>query len=105
MNVAALEPVTTLRIVNPDPKYKPARLIAPTTLGYIHIAAAVRPSPIPPVLPSVERTSVLVRLKELAHRLEHLDDVVKATVYRGIVMPPTARFSSYLKERGDAIHL
>lgn len=37
-----------LQIVNPDPKYSKARLIEPTTLGYIHLAAEVSPLPMPP---------------------------------------------------------
>ena len=36
-----------LRIVNPDPKYSTATLIAPTTLGYVHLAAEVRPRHVP----------------------------------------------------------
>ena len=31
-----------LRIVNENPKYPPFKLIEPTTLGYIHLAAAVQ---------------------------------------------------------------
>jgi hypothetical protein len=36
-----------LRIVNPDPKYSAVMLIPPTTLGYVHLAAEVRPPPRP----------------------------------------------------------
>ena len=97
---------TELRIVNPDPRYPKAKLIEPTTLGYIYLAAAVRPpGRIPLVLPSTQRSRLLRHLKELARGVERLDEVVKATVFRAIVMPPTARFSSYLKQRGDSIHL
>ena len=32
-----------LQIVNADPTYTPVRLSAPTTRGYIHVAAEVRP--------------------------------------------------------------
>jgi len=32
-----------LRIVNENPKYPPVKLIEPTTLGYIHLAAVVQP--------------------------------------------------------------
>jgi hypothetical protein len=105
MSMTVSEPATTPRIVNPDPQYAPAALIEPATLGYIYVAASVRPGPIPLVLPSVERSSVLVRLKELARGIERLDAVKQATVFRAIVMPPTARFSSYLKERGRSLHV
>src|SRR3954464_4701826 len=97
---------TELRIVNPDPRYPKARLIEPTTLGYIYLAAPVRPpGRLPLVLPSLERSRLLRHLKELARGIERLNEVVKATVFRAIVMPPTARFSSYLKQRGASIHL
>jgi hypothetical protein len=36
-----------LRIVNPDPKYSTVTLIPPTTLGYVHLAAEVRPPATP----------------------------------------------------------
>src|SRR5262249_62175232 len=90
---------------NADPRYTRAKLIEPTTLGYIYIAASVRRSPLPLVLPSAERRKLLRRLKGLARTIEQLDEVVKATVFRAIVMPPTARMSSYLKERGAAVHV
>jgi hypothetical protein len=94
-----------LHIVNPDSKYPKAELIEPTTLGYIYIAAAVQPGLIPLVLPSVRRSKLLTRLKELARGLERLDSVVKVTVFRAIVMPPTVWFSSYLKGRSASLHI
>jgi len=105
MSVQPNGPDSEPRIVNADPRYPKARLIEPTTLGYIYAAAAVRPGPLPLVLPSAERSSLLVRLKELARELERLDEVVKATVFRAIAMPPTARSNSYLKERGASLHV
>ena len=36
-----------LRIVNENPKYPPFKLIEPTTLGYIHLAAVVQPRRVP----------------------------------------------------------
>lgn len=105
MNVQLKEATAEPRIVNADPRYPKARLVEPTTLGYVYVAAAVRPGPIPLVLPSAERSCLLVRLKELARELERLDAVVQATVFRAIVMPPTARSNSYLKERGASLHV
>jgi hypothetical protein len=99
-----------LNIVNPDPRYPRVNLIEPTTLGYIHLAAEVRPRPMPPQrLPFVpngrEKTELLSSLKMLANRLEQLESVEKATVFAAVAIPPTSRFSSYLKERADSIHL
>jgi hypothetical protein len=99
-----------LNIVNPDPKYSRVNLIEPTTLGYIHLAAEVSPSPMPPQrLPFVPngraREELLSSLKMLASRLEQLESVEKATVFDAVAIPPTSRFSSYLKERADSIHL
>src|SRR5215211_1815077 len=99
-----------LNIVNPDPRYSPVNLIEPTTLGYIHLAAEVRPRPMPPQrLPFVpngrEKAELLGRLKMLANSLEQLESVEKTTVFDAVAIPPTSRFSSYLKERADSIHL
>jgi hypothetical protein len=93
------------QIVNADFGYPQARLIEPTTLGYLYVAATVRPGPLPLVLPSAERAGLLVRLKGIARQLARLDAVVDATIFRAIVMPPTARFSAYLKERGASLHV
>jgi hypothetical protein len=93
------------RIVNPDPKYGKAKLIEPTTLGYLYVAAAVRPGRLPFVLPNGERANLLKELKNLARGVEQQDDVVKANVFRAIAMPPTARMSSYVKERGSSLHV
>jgi hypothetical protein len=99
-----------LNIVNPDPTYSPVNLIEPTTLGYIHLAAEVRPRPMPPqrlrfVSNGREKTELLGRLKMLASRLEQLELVEKATVFGAVAIPPTSRFSSYLKERVGSIHI
>jgi hypothetical protein len=105
MSTNISEPATKLRIVNADPRYPKATLIEPTTLGYLYLAAAVRPSPIPLVLPSGERSKLLKRVKELARGLQRLDEVVNATVFRAIVMPPTTRFSRFLQEHGAAVRV
>jgi hypothetical protein len=99
-----------LNIINPDPRYSPVNLIEPTTLGYIHLAAEVRPRPMPPQrLPFVpngrEKTELIGRLKMLANSLEQLESVEKATVFDAVAIPPTSRFNSYLKERADSIHI
>jgi hypothetical protein len=93
------------RIVNADPKYTKVKLIEPTTLGYIHVAAAVRPGSLPLVLPSGARSRLLAALKEMARQLEQLDEVVSATVFRARILPPTTRSSSYLTGRKGTLHV
>lgn len=91
-----------LRIVNENPKYPPVKLIEPTTLGYIHLAAVVQPRRAPFVPMGREKAQLLARLKHLAHQLEQLDMVEKVTVFDSIVMAPP---SGYVKQHRDAIHL
>jgi hypothetical protein len=94
-----------LHIVNPDPRYPKANLIEPTPLGYLYLAGKVRRGSGPVVLPSIQRSRLLKRLKTLARQLERVDAVLKATVFRAIVRPPTARFSPYLQQRGPSFHI
>ncbi|MGH3328836.1 MAG: hypothetical protein ACRDPT_13775 [Streptomycetales bacterium] len=92
-----------LEIVNPQPKYPPVQLIDPPQLGYIHVAAAVGPpaQPGPPVpRRSREKTALFTRLKSLATELEKLSEVVKATVYHAIVVPPPG---GYAKDRAGHV--
>ena len=93
-----------LRIVNAELGYGKAPLIEPTKHGYVYMAASVQPGRFPLVLPSAGRARLVAKLKVLAEQLEDIRAVVKATVFRAIVVPPTARFSSYLKERGASLH-
>jgi hypothetical protein len=97
-----------LQIVDPDTKYSKAKLIEPTTLGYIHLAAEVSPLPTPPqrlpFLPGArDKTELLGKLKLLGHRLQQLDSVGKVTVFEAVVIPPTSRLGSYLKEQEGSI--
>lgn len=92
-------------IVNADPRYAKAALIEPSPHGFILVAATVRPGPLPITLPSRARSQLLAALKELARQLEQLDAVVQTSVFRATVMPPTARQSAYLRDRGSAIHV
>ena len=95
-----------LTIVNPEPKYADVELVEPATLGYLHVAAEVRPRRLPFLqrLPAGREKSELIgRLKELARRLEQQEAVEKVTVFDAVVIPP-ARFG-YLKERADSIQV
>ena len=90
-----------LRIINDIPKYPPVKLIEPTTLGYIRLAAVVRPHRVRFVLMGREKAQLGARLKHLAHQLEQLDMVEEATVFHAIVMAPSG---GYVKQHRDAIH-
>ena len=80
-----------LAIVNPSPKWPSATLREPLPYGYIHVAAVVEPprQPGPPFPGRSERKrALLARLKALAAALERLEPVVRATVYRAVLVPP-----------------
>jgi hypothetical protein len=94
-----------LRLVNADPKYPKATLIPPTIRGYLYVAAAVRPGTLPVVLPSAHRSQLLNTLKTLTKDLAAVDAVVKIDLFRALVMPPTASFSAYLKERRTSLRV
>jgi hypothetical protein len=91
-----------LTIVNADPKYSAVKLIEPTTLGYIHIAAEVHPRALPFLPNGREKSEVITKLKELAHSLEELDAVERVTVFDALAFAPP---SAYVQERRDAVHV
>jgi hypothetical protein len=79
----------TPTIRKPNPKYGKAALLEPAPYGYIYVGATIDPpSRLPFVRQSTRRDEVLARLKTLAGRLEARGDVVKATVYRAVLIPP-----------------
>lgn len=92
-----------LEIVNADAKYSPVALIAPTTHGYIHIAAEVDPPsrPGPIIGGGRERAALITRLKEDACQVEQLAAVERIIVFEATAVAPP---SAYARERGDAIH-
>jgi hypothetical protein len=91
-----------LRIVNENPNYPPVKLIEPTKLGYIHLAAVVQPRQAPFMPIGYEKAKLLERLKQLAQQLERLEEIEKVTVFHAIVMAPP---SGYVKQHRDSIHL
>jgi hypothetical protein len=91
-----------LEIVNGNPTYPPVKLIEPTTLGYIHMAAVVQPRRVPFMLIGHEKAQLLARLKHLAYRLAHLDAVEKVAIFHAVVAAPP---SAYGKQHRDSIHL
>jgi hypothetical protein len=91
-----------LRIVNPDPKYSTVTLIPPATLGYVHLAAEVRPPPRPgPVIRTPRQKAELIGgLKVLARQLEPVAGVEKVTIYTATVMAPP---SGYVRQHKDQV--
>jgi hypothetical protein len=87
-----------LRIVNPDPKYATVTLIPPTTLGYVHLAAEVRPPARPgPVIRTPRQKAELIGgLKVLGRQLEQVAAVEKVTIYEATVLTPPR---GYVKQR------
>lgn len=99
-----------LQIVNSDTKYSKAKLIEPTTLGYIHLAAEVSPLPIPPQrLPFLsdrrEKAELLNRLRMLAEQLEQHSSIEQVSIFDAVIIPPASRFSTYLKKRAGSVRL
>jgi hypothetical protein len=99
---AGSESARRLRIVHPELSHGKVQLIEPSQRGYLYLAASVRPGAAPIVLPSAQRAKLTNQVKQLTALLTRLDGVVHANTFRAIVLPPTARFSHYLKERGAA---
>ena len=92
----------SLQLVNPDPRYSPVTLMPPTTLGYVHLAAEVRPPARPgPVTRTPRRKAELIGgLKVLAGQLEQAAMVEKVTVYRATVLAPP---SGYVRRHRDTV--
>jgi hypothetical protein len=87
-----------LRIVNPQPKYPPAKLLEPPPFGYIQVAAAVHPPTgrMPRPARSQKRSALISSVKPLASQLENLESVVKATVYEAVLIPPPAGYARHI---------
>jgi len=106
-SVLTSEKKTELQLVYFDRHYPPVKLIEPTALGYIHIAAEVQPRSLPFSLfmpQARQKSELLAALKALAQPLEQLDAVEKVTVFHASVMLPIERLS-YIKQRKDTIHI
>jgi hypothetical protein len=91
-----------VQIVNADPKYTLVKLVEPTALGYIHIAADVHPRAVP-LLPNPRaKSQLLAELKALAHRLRQFDAVERVTVFDSSGYSP---LSPDLQEQAESIHI
>jgi hypothetical protein len=91
-------------IVRPDPRYSRARLIEPTTLGYVHLSARVNPRPMPFLPAPPERRRLLDRVEPLVRPLERLVQVERVSVFDGALIAPVERMSGYLRQRAASIH-
>ena len=106
-SVLTKEKTTELQLVYTDRHYPPVKLIEPTTLSYIHIAAEVQPRSLPFSLfmpQRREKSELLIELKALAQSLEQLDAVEKVTVFHAGAMLPIERLP-YIKQRKDSLRI
>ena len=78
-----------MRTTNPNLEFPKATFKEPTPYGYIYAGMIVDPSGRAPLVRgSSKRNDALARSKTVARRLEELDEVIKATVYRAVLIPP-----------------
>lgn len=106
-SVQTKEKTAELQLVYTDRHYPPVKLIEPTTLSYIHIAAEVQPRSLPFSLfmpQGREKSKLLTELKALAHPLEQLDAVEKITIFHAGAMPRIERLP-YIKRRKHSIRI
>jgi hypothetical protein len=76
---------------NPDLKHPRAKFAEVLPYGYIYAGMTVDPPGRAPfVRGSAKRDEALEKLKSVAGQLEALDEVVRATVYRAVLIPPIA---------------
>jgi hypothetical protein len=74
---------------NPDLKHPQAAFAEPLPYGYIYAGMTVDPPGRAPfVRRSAKREEALEKLKIVAGQLEALDEVLRATVYRAVLIPP-----------------
>lgn len=74
---------------NPDLIHPQAAFAVPLPYGYVYVGMTVDPPGRAPfVRRSAKRDEALDKLKIVAGQLEALDEVVRATVYRAVLIPP-----------------
>jgi hypothetical protein len=82
--------MTSVQLVNKDPRYDKAHLLAPAPLGYLHLAADVaaphRPGPV--LRRSREKQQLFGALKWQARQLVQMEAVETVTVYDAIAFSP-----------------
>lgn len=92
----------TLNIVNKHLSYPKVTLIAPSTTGYIHIAAEVDKR-FPIFLNSSHKKQLIKDCKTWCEQLKKLPEVTSAVVFDALIIPPGRR--GLLKERKDEVHI
>ena len=93
-----------MQIVNDHLRFPQAPLVEPTTSGFIHFAAEVdRRPPFLYVWESRRKRALLARCKELARRLERLDEVLSAVVFKAVFIPPGR--GRFLRQRRGKVHI
>jgi hypothetical protein len=74
---------------NPDLNHPRAKFAEPLPYGYLYVGMTVDPPGRAPfVRRSAKRDEALEKLKIVAGQLEALDEVVRATVYQAVLIPP-----------------
>jgi hypothetical protein len=74
---------------NPDLKHPQAAFAEPLPYGYVYVGMTVDPPGRAPfVRRSAKRDEALEKLKIVAGQLEALEEGVRATVYRAVLIPP-----------------
>lgn len=68
-----------------------ARLVEPSTAGFVHVGASSGPWRFPVALPRARRTSILALMRTAAAALRDDPRVVRADVFEGTLRPPGRR--------------
>ncbi len=80
---------TELKIVGPKDQFPEVTLIEPVQSGYLMLALEVdRRPPIGFFIQSRRKTRVLKKLKALSQMLRDQSDVLDATVFKAVIVPP-----------------
>jgi hypothetical protein len=80
-----------MEYANPDPNHRKSTLAEPLPYGYLYAGVRIDPPGRAPfVRRSARRDEALKECKFLAGRLKALGEVVRATVYRAVLIPPIA---------------
>lgn len=78
-----------LEIVGPADRFPKVKLIEPTHSGYLLLALEIdhRP-PFAYVIESARKRRAIEQLRAIAHQLSSRDDVIEATVFKAVLIPP-----------------
>jgi hypothetical protein len=79
-----------------------ARLVQPSSTGFIHIGASSGPWRLPLPLPRARRREILASMRETAAELRRDPRVVRADVFRGALRPPGRRRNAARDDAPDA---